>query len=61
LLLSDGFGTSRAMSRRRPDRAQTLRTRQQWWRRHGAFVRGMGAGVVLVLVVVWLLHGLRVV
>lgn len=41
------------MARRRPDRAQTLRTRRVWWERNGAFVRGMIAGVVTTLLVVW--------
>jgi hypothetical protein len=59
--LSPTFGTSRAMPRRRPDRAQTLRTRRQWWARHGAFVRGMAAGAVLILIVIWALHAFRIV
>lgn len=49
------------MPRRRPDRAQTLRTRRQWWSGHGPFVRGMAAGVVLTLVVIWVLHAVHLV
>jgi hypothetical protein len=45
----ESFGTPPAMSRR-PDRAQTLRTRRQWWTRHGAFVRGLVTGVVLTVI-----------
>ncbi|WP_372784804.1 hypothetical protein [Phenylobacterium sp.] len=58
--MSAVFGTSPAMPRRRPDRAQTLRTRRQWWSRHGAFARGVAAGAALALIVVWGLHALRV-
>jgi hypothetical protein len=44
------------MSRRRPDRAQTLRTRRLWWTKNGAFVRGMIVGASLALVAVWILQ-----
>ncbi len=44
------------MSRRRPDRAQILRTRRLWWARHGAFMRGLAVGVVLTLLVTWIVH-----
>jgi hypothetical protein len=41
------------MARRRPDRAQALRSRRVWWEQHGDFVRGMIAGMVVALLVVW--------
>lgn len=44
------------MARRRPDRAQTLRSRRQWWVRHGAFVRGMAAGAFLALLAGWMVR-----
>jgi hypothetical protein len=59
LLQSAGtFGTPPAMSRRRPDRAQTLRTRRQWWSRHGAYVRGLVTGVIITLVAALAVRGL---
>ena len=44
------------MARRRPDRAQTLRTRRVWWDRHGAFVRGMIVGTGITLLAVWIVR-----
>ena len=44
------------MPRRRPDRAQTLRTRRMWWTRHGAFVRGLLTGASLTLLAVWIVR-----
>jgi len=44
------------MSRRRPDRAQTLRSRRVWWTRNGPFVRGMISGIVLTLVAAWIVR-----
>jgi hypothetical protein len=46
------------MARRRPDRAQSLRSRRVWWERNGAFVRGMIAGVVITLLAVWTVRAL---
>jgi hypothetical protein len=56
LLLTTRRRTGRAMSRRRPDRAQTMRSKRQWWTRHGAFVRGMATGAALALLVTWILR-----
>ena len=42
------------MSRRRPDRAQSLRSRRVWWTRHGAFVRGLLTGVAITALAVWI-------
>ena len=42
------------MSRRRPDRAQTLRSRRLWWSRNGAFVQGLLSGVALCLAITWI-------
>ena len=47
------------MARRRPDRAQSLRSRRVWWERNGAFVRGMIVGVVLTLLTVWIVRAMR--
>jgi hypothetical protein len=44
------------MARRRPDRAQTLRTRRVWWDRHGAFVRGAIVGITVTLLATWLVR-----
>ncbi len=44
------------MPRRRPDRAQTMRSRRLWWTRNGAFVRGMMAGVALTLAITWIVR-----
>jgi hypothetical protein len=44
------------MARRRPDRAQSLRSRRVWWEHHGAFVRGMIAGILATLAAVWMVR-----
>ena len=43
------------MSKRRIDRAQSLRARRLWWERHGAFSRGilLGAAMTLACVAVY--------
>jgi hypothetical protein len=44
------------MARRRPDRAQKIRSRRLWWSRHEAFTRGVAVGAFLVLLVIWVVR-----
>ena len=42
--------------RRRPDRARGARARRAWWTRHGAFSRGVLAGISLSVLVFGMLR-----